>query len=286
MSAGAVPNTPRAPIDDPRDASTVVLIRDTPSSGVEVFLMRRHAQVGFLGGMHLFPGGKVEAADRDPALHALIEASDIDSAPRRLAEDIDVPTALGLFMAAFRETFEESGLIPGAPSSVEAARLAARARLGESGFLEAVRGLGAPLDLDAMEPFSRWITPLVETRRFDTRFFLTEAPAHQEGLADGSETDSVLWIGAREALSRHTAGELNLLPPTWMTLSALAAFDTVEAAMANTRETVTPRCQPELVSDATGFTLCFPGDPAHSVSTQALPGPTRLTLDGSRWRAS
>ena len=165
MSAPSVPEAPR-------DASTVVLIRDTRGIGVEVFLMRRHAQVGFLGGMHLFPGGKVEAADRDPALHALIQAHDVAEAPYRLGEDVDVPTALGLFMAAFRETFEESGLIPGAPPTMETARLAARARLGETGFLEAVRGLGAPLDLDAMEPFSRWITPLVETRRFDTRFFV------------------------------------------------------------------------------------------------------------------
>lgn len=276
---------PSAP-EAPRDASTVVLIRDIAGkAGVEVFLMRRHAQVGFLGGMHLFPGGKVEAADRDPALHEFIQAGDPADAPFRLGEDIDVPTALGLFMAAFRETFEESGLIPGAPPEVEPARLTARARLAEHGFLGALRDLGAPLDLDAMEPFSRWITPLVETRRFDTRFFLTEAPAHQEGLADGSETDSVLWIGAREALSRHTAGELNLLPPTWMTLSALAAFDSVAEAMDNARVTVTPRVQPELVQSEAGFTLCFPGDPAHSISTQALPGPTRLTLDVGRWRA-
>ncbi|MBP7682899.1 MAG: hypothetical protein KBB95_13430, partial [Deltaproteobacteria bacterium] len=58
--------------ETPRDASTVVLVRDAAgAAGVEVFLMRRHAQVGFLGGMHLFPGGKVDAPDRDPALHAL-----------------------------------------------------------------------------------------------------------------------------------------------------------------------------------------------------------------------
>jgi 8-oxo-dGTP pyrophosphatase MutT (NUDIX family) len=279
VSGGGTPETPR-------DASTVVLVRDAAGgAGVEVFLMRRHAQVGFLGGMHLFPGGKVDAPDRDPALHALIQAEDLAAAPRRLGEDIDVPTALGLFMAAFRETFEESGLIPGAAPEVEPARLAARAKLAESGFLAAVQGLGAPLDLDAMEPFSRWITPVVETRRFDARFFLTEAPAHQEGLADGEETDSVLWIGAREALSQHAAGELNLLPPTWMTLSALAAFDSAAEAMASTRTTPTPRVQPELVSAQGGFTLCFPGDPAHSVSTQALPGPTRLTLDAGRWRA-
>ena len=137
-----------------------------------------------------------------------------------------------------------------------------------------------------MEPFSRWITPTVETRRFDARFFLTEAPAHQEGLADGSETDRAIWLGARDALARHAAGQLALLPPTWMTLYALAEFESASAAMASTRATPTVTLQPELVSGATGFTLCFPGDPAHSVGTRALPGPTRLRLVDGRWQAA
>ena len=74
MSASQAPDT------RPRDAATVVLVRDATrpgGSGVEVFLMRRHAQVGFLGGMHLFPGGKVDAADMDPALHAYIQVEDV-----------------------------------------------------------------------------------------------------------------------------------------------------------------------------------------------------------------
>lgn len=268
----------------PRDAATVVLVRDAEAEGVEVFLMRRHAQVGFLSGMHLFPGGKVDAADTDPALHQHIQVEDVAAAPGRLGEDISVDTALGLFMAAFRETFEESGLIPGAGAELEPRRLAARAQLAERGFLATLAALDVQLDLDAMEPFSRWITPTVETRRFDARFFLTEAPAHQEGLADGSETDRAIWLGAGEALSRHAAGELALLPPTWMTLHALTAFDSAAAAMAHTRATPTTWLQPELVPGASGFTLCFPGDPAHSVRARALPGPTRLTLDDGRWR--
>lgn len=281
MSASQAPDT------RPRDAATVVLVRDATrpgASGVEVFLMRRHAQVGFLGGMHLFPGGKVDAADMDPALHAYIQVEDVAAAPGRLGEDIDVPTALGLFMTAFRETFEESGLIPGAPPELEPARLGARAKLAERGFLATLAALDLRLDLDAMEPFSRWITPTVETRRFDARFFLTEAPPHQEGLADGSETDRAIWLGAREALTRHADGTLALLPPTWMTLQALAEFGSAAEAMAHTRATPTASLQPELVTGAEGFTLCFPGDPAHSVPTRALPGPTRLTLRDGRWR--
>ncbi|MCA9576227.1 MAG: hypothetical protein R3B40_06475 [Polyangiales bacterium] len=276
--------------EPPRDAATVVLVRDarpTPNApsaaGVEAFLMRRRAQVGFLGGMHLFPGGKVDEADLDPALHAYIQVEDVAAAPSRLREDVSVDTAIGLFMTAFRETFEESGLIPGAPPSLEPRRLAAREQLAERGFLATLAGLGVRLDLDAMEPFSRWITPAVEVRRFDARFFLAEAPAHQEGLADGSETDRAIWLRPADALARHAAGELALLPPTWMTLHALTAFDSAASAMARTRSTPTPRLQPELVTGADGFTLCFPGDSAHSVSARALPGPTRLRVHDGRW---
>ncbi len=284
--------TPAAPPDArPRDAATVVLIRDRlpsadqamRSAGVEVFLMRRNPQVGFLGGMHVFPGGKVDAGDRDASLADLIEAEDLGRAPERLAEDLSVADAVALFVAAFRETYEEAGLIPGIPPGSAAGLVTARAHLEHLGFAETLRGLGVRIDLDAMEPFSRWITPTIETRRFDARFFLAAAPPHQVGKADGSETDRALFLSPRVALERHAAGDLALLPPTWMTLHQLSQARDVEEALALARASDTPALQPEVVQGAKGFTLCFPGDPAHSIATRALPGPTRLTFQEGRW---
>lgn len=95
----------------PRASATVVLLRDTPQLGLEVFLLRRHTASAVLGGAYVFPGGKLDEADCDPALHAHLDRSP-QALHQALGEpDLDVHTAAGLYAAAVRESLEECGVL-------------------------------------------------------------------------------------------------------------------------------------------------------------------------------
>ena len=172
-----------------------------------------------------------------------------------------------LVCAAVRETFEESGvLLAGAsPSDVladvstdewEAERVALEAR--EQSLSELLARRGLVLRADLLRPLAHWITPVVEHKRFDTRFFLAEVPAGQVCREAGTEADSRLWVRPREALD---AG-LTMLPPTTVTLEALADAPDVAAALAAPREVrpVLPRFD---VGPGDEVAFLLPGDPGY-----------------------
>ena len=146
----------------PRAASTTLVVRDGPS-GLEVLMVRLHGDSGVLGGVHVFPGGKLDADDGT----ALPVGASRDAS--WYAETLGEPTlspavARGLFTAAVRETREECGL---------------------------------NLPVDTLWPWSRWITPRqpsVTRKRFDTRFFVAPAPAGQEAVHDDFEATEALWV--------------------------------------------------------------------------------------------
>ena len=96
----------------PRDAATVILLRDRVEEPYEVFLMRRGRNQVFMGGAYVFPGGRLEEADADPELAACVGGLCAADA-KLLLQETDLPeaTAFGLFMAAIRETFEEAGVL-------------------------------------------------------------------------------------------------------------------------------------------------------------------------------
>jgi 8-oxo-dGTP pyrophosphatase MutT (NUDIX family) len=223
----------------PRDASTVVLLRDP---GPEVYLLRRVRGMAFAGGMHVFPGGSVDETDAD---------ADIaweGPSPARWGEwfGADERTARALVCAAVRETFEECGvLLAGDPELLadvstdewEAEREALEAREQSLSQLLARRGL--VLRADLLRPLAHWITPEIEPKRFDTRFFLAEMPAGQVCRHVGGEADERLWIRPADALEQS----LTMLPPTWTNLQALAEFPDVASALAAERviEPIAPR---------------------------------------------
>lgn len=223
-----------------RDAATVVILRDGP----EVYLLRRKTSMAFAAGAYVFPGGSVDPRDTD---HAVAWAG---PSPREWGEvfGADESTARGLVCAAVRETFEESGVLlagPGPDSVVEdttgddweADRLALIDRsLAFADFL-AKRGL--VLRSDLLKPWAHWITPEIEHRRFDTRFFAAVLPPGQRTRDVGGEADQVAWKRPAEAIELAHKGEIFLMPPTYQTLSELAAFDSVAAALAVHREIVT-----------------------------------------------
>jgi 8-oxo-dGTP pyrophosphatase MutT (NUDIX family) len=206
---------------EPRHAATVVLLRDG-EPGPEVYLLRRQASMAFAGGMCVFPGGGVDPRDHDSSV-AWVGPSPAEWAQRLGCEE---SLARALVCAAVRETFEESGvLLAGtSPTSVvedttgddwEADRLALEGRsLSFTDFLEQ-RGL--VLRTDLLGAWSAWLTPVFEPRRYRTWFFVATLPAGQLTRDVSTESSSVTWMGALDAASAVDAGELLMLPPTYLT---------------------------------------------------------------------
>jgi len=282
-----------------RDAATVILLResaaresvarepvrneDTPagSAPFEVYLLRRHSKSGFMGGAHVFPGGKVDPEDGRDGAWAASTGLTTESACARLHESLSGELARAFFMAAARETFEEAGVLLGAewePSS----ELRQRANAGErfeTLLLEAQRRV----ELGGLWPYSRWITPEGEGRRYDTRFFVARVPSHQRAAPDLHETTAGTWLSPSAALTANARGDILLPPPTLRTLENLAARDSVEAVLAGASRQAPPLVMPKLELIDGAPMIVLPGDPLHSERERALPGSTRIALRDGRW---
>ncbi|MFT3777617.1 MAG: NUDIX domain-containing protein [Ottowia sp.] len=274
----------------PRDAASVVMLRDG-AQGLEVLLMRRHADSAVLGGAYVFPGGKVDAADGAPDLLARLDRPPAELHARLGEPALSPAQAAALYVAAAREAAEESGLLFLQRGAQEVASHSAatctRLRAGES--LHALLAEhGALFDTDALAPWSRWITPrrpAVMNKRFDTRFFLAAAPPAQEARVDDFEVTDARWLTPREALRQYRAHAIDMAPPQIVSLLHLMQYAGVAQAMADARSRRPPLIQPEPVETAETRVLCYPGDPAHPVPARALPEPvpTRVVWRGKRF---
>jgi len=279
------------PVVPPRDAATLLLVRDVPDeaggSTLEVFCVVRHTKSAFLGGAVVFPGGKVDDADRDAAWSARAAGA------HGFVEGEEVSVARAFAIAACREALEEAAILltTGEPLEHDAA-LALRAEVatGAIPLRAALEARALTLDLAALHPFGRWVTPIAEIRRFDTRFFLAAAPRGQRGAHDAHETTDSFWAAPREVLRRFDAGELQLAPPTHRCLELLAEVSTTEEAiLLAARLGKEPIC-PKLVevrgaggAEADTLALVLPGDREHDVREVRVPGALRYVLKDGRW---
>ncbi len=223
-----------------------MLLRDgPPGAGVEVFVFRRVAAMAFAAGMHVFPGGSVDERDSDPAL----PWSGPD--PRDLAGPLsaDPDLARALVVAAVRETFEECGVLLAEPVSggpvlglsghgwSDAWQQARQDLLARRiSMAELLAKAGLVLRADLVRPWAHWVTPLIERRRYDTRFFVAALPAGQQARDLGGEGEHAQWLAAGEGLRRQARGEAMLLPPTLVCLEELAAGGTVAAVLGADRQ--------------------------------------------------
>jgi 8-oxo-dGTP pyrophosphatase MutT (NUDIX family) len=270
----------------PADAATVVLLRDT-DAGLQVLLLRRHQASNVLGGAYVFPGGKLDAADQSPALLSRL-SQDSQQLHTRLAEpDLPPAQAAGLFVAAIREAFEECRVLLGQAENGSADLLALQASLksGQS-WAEALQDHALRLQTDALVPWTRWITPRqasVTNKRFDTRFFITQIPPNQTAQHDDHETTETLWIGPREALLRYWDRDIELAPPQIMSLVHLSRHANAQSVLAEARSRKPPVVQPEPFDQDGVRTICYPGDPRHSIAQAAFPGPSRLMFKNKRF---
>jgi 8-oxo-dGTP pyrophosphatase MutT (NUDIX family) len=206
---------------EPRDAATVVLLRRS-ASGPAIYLLRRQSSMAFAGGMCVFPGGGVDRRDFDATV-AWAGPPPADWAARL---GVDEAEARALVCAAVRETFEESGvLLAGtSPDAVvadttgddwEADRVALESReLAMSDFCSR-RGL--VLRSDLLGVWAGWLTPVFEPRRYRTWFFVASLPEGQRTRDVSSESSSVTWMPALEAVQAVDDGDLMMMPPTYLT---------------------------------------------------------------------
>jgi 8-oxo-dGTP pyrophosphatase MutT (NUDIX family) len=232
--ARAYPTGPQIPVPV-RDAATVVLLRDG-ADGVEACTLRRAATMAFAANMHVFPGGTVDPADNREDIPW------IGPPVEEIAHALGAGPALtrGLVCAAVRETFEESGVLLAGASPASLADTSApswrddRRALEEHrlGLAELLRARSLALRADMLRPWARWVTPVVEPRRYDTRFFVARMPPGQVAEADGMEAKQLEWMRPVTALEREEEGAVGLLPPTAFTLAELAEYDSVDAVMA------------------------------------------------------
>ncbi|MBX9698254.1 MAG: NUDIX domain-containing protein [Acetobacteraceae bacterium] len=231
--------TPKPPAPA-RPAATVLLVRDAPE-GMEIFMVVRHHQIEFASGALVFPGGRVEEGDQ------------------AIAARVAPALPGGSFrIAGIRETFEECGVLL---AHDEAGRLVGAERLlaveaahrqalcaGSKPFAEVLAEERLAPIPEAMLPFAHWITPSDLPKRFDTHFFLAEAPPDQLAAHDGGESVDSVWIRPADALADAEAGRRTVLFPTRKNLERLARFGTVGEAMAATREHRVVSVQPEIVT--------------------------------------
>jgi 8-oxo-dGTP pyrophosphatase MutT (NUDIX family) len=181
--------------------------------------------------------------------------------------DAPVTLARALVCAAVRETFEESGVLLAGPTADtivadtrgddwEADRQALLDRSLSLADLLARRRL--VLRCDLLRPWARWVTPPIESRRYDTRFFAAALPPGQRTRDVGGEADSVAWVAPGDAIGSARSGELHLMPPTAVSLAELMACGQVSAALA-ARRRVRP-VMPEVILDGDALWLTIPGD--------------------------
>ena len=247
----------------PRLAATAVILRDG-AEGIEAFMVVRHRAIEFASGALVFPGGKVDAQDADPAWAEL--------APARFPAE-----QRALRVAAAREAFEEAGLVlarrRGSPTLLtaeDALRLERyRSPLirGETTFFVLLRSEGLTLASELMIPFAHWITPEGLPKRFDTHFFLVAAPVGQRGAHDGSESVDGLWIAPRQALKDADAGRRTLVFATELNLKKLARHASVAEAVAATAAAAIVTVMPKVIGrTATTRTLQIPAAADYGVS--------------------
>ena len=204
----------------PIPAATLIVMRPAAAGPPEILIVERAAGMAFAGGAVVFPGGRIDSADRALA--------DVLGRPDDAAR-----------ITAIRETIEESavlvGLAAASPQIDEALGLRLQdALLAGDDFGALIAAHGLRLDLDALTPFTRWMPAFKQARRFDTLFFVAPPlPGRWTPRPQPGECQSAEWASAQSLLERIAAGRDHAIFPTKRNLERLARFDSLDAARAD-----------------------------------------------------
>jgi len=238
--------------DEAIPAATLILVREGYSASPEVLMVERAGGMAFAAGALVFPGGRIDNADRQLATEAGVDAAAV---------------------AAIRETIEETAIPVGLSPLPDAAQVRAMQDEldADRPLEELLRQHGLELDAAALTPFARWVPKFHAVRRFDTLFFIARCPPGDweprviEGECSGAE-----WVSAAEVLRRDGNGEARLIFPTRRTLERLAQHDSFEAiradALAHEIVPVTPWVEER---DGERF-ITIPGNLGYPVTEERL----------------
>lgn len=259
-----------------------MLLRDT-DKGPEIFMVRRHEGVGSFRGAHVFPGGRVDEHDYADAAWA----DGLDRARRQLST-LPEDEAIAFFVAAARELFEEAGVLLARDADgnyVSLAEPADHERFTryrhdihgrQSSFVDLIERERLRLALDTLTLCAHWVTPPVEGKRFDTRFFVARVPPGQTPAHDEKETTESSWMTATEAIRAGDERQIQLPPPTWMTLREIEPFKSVEQIIAAARTRTVVRREPRLVQEDGMRALVMPDDRTRFVWLEGYWRPERI----------
>jgi len=219
----------------PSKASTIVLVRPSENRRFEIFMTRRPNQMRFLGGFFVFPGGTVQQEDSSQEMFERCRGLSAEEAQRYLGDDLSAEMALGHWVAAIRELYEEAGVLLAVKNDGDEvvngevhARIGVRRESvakGSVSFLEVLREENLYCDVGRPVYFYHRVTPEYYAMRFDTRFYLASMPEGQVPLERSEEVAESIWITPGQGLERAADGRMAIIPPTLTTLRNLAELE-------------------------------------------------------------
>jgi 8-oxo-dGTP pyrophosphatase MutT (NUDIX family) len=184
--------------------------------GPEVLLIHRPATMAFGAGLHVFPGGRVDPEDAEPAPADQPSAAAI-AAARALGDNLPPNDALALHRAALRELQEEAGI--------------------------ALEGI------DRLVPIAHWTTPSFMPRRFSTWFFVADLPPHAAPVFAADEVAAHRWVTPTQALDQVASGEIQMWVPTTSVLQRLIETEAMTAGEVAQRITLGRTPPPRIVAE-------------------------------------
>jgi 8-oxo-dGTP pyrophosphatase MutT (NUDIX family) len=243
------------PLPEPIPAATLILMRPALAGRPpEILIMERAKTMAFAAGALVFPGGRID--DDDHASARLLAPGFEDGAAR---------------IAAVRETIEETG-IPAAlaPQPTAEVLVELRRRLAAAEpFAELLARFGLTLDAEALTPFARWCPNFRETRRFDTLFYLADAPPGANlTSADKAEAVRAFWASAASVIEEIEAGSAHAIFPTRRNLERLAQFASIDELRADAARHPVRTITPWVEERAGKRFVCIPEDAGYPVTSE------------------
>ena len=293
----------------PKNAATVILLRNDERQGFDVFLLKRHEKSSFMGGNYVYPGGRVDRDDGSPELYSLSRGVTLEEAQKNLGEILSPEESFAHWIAAIRELFEEAGVLLAYDQKGNLIQLTNREErerfldyrklLQEDkiSFSEMAQKENLLFALDQLLYYAHWITPEAQPQRFDTRFFLTRCPSGQEASPDQKETTAGIWLAPQKALEENLKRVVILSPPTLKTLEDLARFKSIDEVFNSQRKEDIRPVLPILTKLTSGPLIIFPWDPEYELFKKGeIPSPinhgrpsqqgdntTRVLMRENRW---
>ncbi len=256
----------------PLEAAGVILARDRlpQGTGIDVLLICRPTRSRVAGGAYVFPGGRVEQDDWGPGIARLCPGLDREDAARTLGTVEPPERAVGFWVAAVRELFEETGLllaydlvgalVRSSPDTADPIRRLLQAhRAAQAKFVDLLHGAGLRLATDRLHYFSHWITPEERLVRNDARFFVAASPPQQEVVLDPDEATAFQWVRPADALAAQARGVLPMRFPTMKTLGSLTDYRDLSSLIASTEGKTIEAIRPRVV----GEKILLPGEPGY-----------------------